>query len=270
MKNIFAASSYKELTVFECGKEECVKNKAISLTKKNYHLFHYVVSGRGTLLLNKKEYRLQKGMIFFIPRETDAIYFPDREYPWTYEWVGFDGERVDEYLGYFKIDINNPIIDDRNRNYRRYFDDLVSRYTVNGFIDIFALGSLYELFGEMFLQLGEKEVVSRSRVTIQLAKDFINNNYQFDITIDDVARNANVTPNYLSTIFHKEEGMSTKSYLIKVRMGKAMSFLQSGAFNVKQVSEMVGYTSQLHFSNEFKRFYGKSPINFIGDKHNED
>ena len=39
-----------------------------------------------------------------------------------------------------------------------------------------------------------------------LAKDFINNNYQFDIKISDIAKNANVTPNYLSSIFQKEEG----------------------------------------------------------------
>lgn len=64
MNELLLAKNYKELSVYECGDEECVKTKAIVLSKKNYHLFHYVVSGKGILILNKKEYHLGKGAIF--------------------------------------------------------------------------------------------------------------------------------------------------------------------------------------------------------------
>ena len=73
MDNLLTAKNYTELSLFECGDEECVKSKAIVLSKKDYHLFHYVVSVHGILIINKKEYHLGKGDIFFIPRQTDAI-----------------------------------------------------------------------------------------------------------------------------------------------------------------------------------------------------
>ena len=263
------AANYRDLAVFECGKEICVKNKAISLTKKSYHLFHYVTDGSGLLILNNKEYRLVKGTIFFIPKETDAVYCSSKEDPWSYEWIGFYGERIDEILSFLNIDINNPIIKDTNRIYKQHFDDLVSRYTNKGFLDIYAIGALFELLGEMLYLKGGKDLFTTTKVTIQLAKDYMNNNYQFDISINDVAKNANVTPNYLSNIFRKVEKMSTKQYLIKLRMEKAMSFLKTGRFQVKEVSEMVGYSNQLHFSNEFKKYYGKSPINYLGGKKDE-
>ena len=38
-KHFNDASLYEELTVFECGKEECVSSKAIALTAKPYHLY---------------------------------------------------------------------------------------------------------------------------------------------------------------------------------------------------------------------------------------
>lgn len=258
---------YTELALFECGKEDCVKNKAISLTKKTYHLFHYVTAGQGTLILNNKEYLIKKGTIFFIPEDTDAIYFPDKEKPWSYVWVGFHGSKVQEYLDCLNINIDNPIVEDTNKVYKQYFDNLFYRYTINGQLDISVLGALYQLFGEMIFQKEGKSAASSSKVTTQLAKDFILNNYQFDIGVNDIAKNANVTPNYLSTIFQREEHMSTKTFLIKVRMEKAMSLLVTNRFSVKDVSKMVGYSNQLYFSSEFRKYYGNPPSFYIkGEK----
>ena len=270
MKSFNDAASYRELAVFECGKEECVKSKAISLTKKTYHLFHYVLNGKGTLILNNHEYQISANSIFFIPRDTDAIYYADKENPWLYEWVGFDGERADDYLAHLGVSIDNPIIFDSQKDLKKHFDNLVSRYLNSGYLDISSLGCLYEIFGELLFKADADKQLSPAKVTIRLAKDFIYNNYQFDIGVNDIAKNANVTPNYLSTIFNREEKMSTKQFLTKVRMEKAMTFLTSGYFNVKDVSEMVGYPNQLHFSSEFRKYYGKSPVNYlVGGKKNE-
>lgn len=263
MKSFVNAADYVELAISECGKEECVKNKAICLGKRDFHLFHYVLLGKGILVINKKEYRLSKGHIFFIPAHADAIYFPDKDDPWVYEWVGFNGSRVESYLEALNLSINHPIIVDKNKTYRPYFNSIVKRYVNNGYSDISSLGALYELFGEMIYEREGTQTMSKTSVTVQLAKDFIKNNYQTEISIEDIAKNANVTPNYLSAIFQKEENMTTKRYLTKIRMTQAMSLLQSGKMKVKDVSEAVGYPNQLHFSNEFKKYYGKSPIAFL-------
>lgn len=259
--NVF--TPFKEFSLFECGKEECIKEKTITLTKKSHHLFHYVYSGKGVLILNGKTYQLSKGMIFFIPKNTDAVYYSKKEDPWFYEWVGFGGEVADKYLEKLDININNPIIIDQKKNYRTYFDGIVQRYVNNGEMDLYALGSLFQLFGDMLFEKSGRPNVNNTRVTIQLAKDYIHNNYQFNITIKDIAKNANVTPNHLSALFQKSEKMSTKAYLIKIRMERAVILLETGEFKIKEVSKMVGYTNQLHFSNEFSKYYGKSPINYI-------
>ena len=136
----------------------------------------------------------------------------------------------------------------------------------NGYSDISSLGALYQLFGEMIYEKSGDQTMSKTSVTVQLAKDFIKFNYRTDITIEDIAKNANVTPNYLSAIFQKEENMTTKRYLTKTRMTQAMSLLQSGKMKVKDVAEAVGYPNQLHFSNEFKKYFGKSPIAYLGEE----
>lgn len=266
MKSFINAADYVELAISECGKEECVKNKVVCLGQRDFHLFHYVLLGKGTLQINKKEYRLTKGSVFFIPAHVDAFYYPDKDDPWVYEWVGFTGSRVDSYLDELGLSADHPIIIDRNKTYRQYFNSIVKRYVNNGYSDISSLGALYQLFGEMIYEKSGDQTMSKTSVTVQLAKDFIKNNYRTDITIEDIAKNANVTPNYLSAIFQKEENMTTKRYLTKTRMTQAMSLLQSGKMKVKDVAEAVGYPNQLHFSNEFKKYFGKSPIAYLGEE----
>ena len=265
INQLLNAKTYKDFAIYECGDEECVKNKAIVLTQKDYHLLHYVVSGKGTLVLNKKEYHLEKGMIFFIPRRTDAIYFPEKDDPWHYRWIGFDGEKADELLGDIDVDINHPIILDKNRKYLKYFNDIIFYFNERGYLDLHALGTAYELFGDLLLAKEEKSGISSVKATVELAKQFINNNYQFDININDIAKNAKVAPNYLSTIFNREEGMTTKKYLTKVRMEKARELLTSGHFKIKEIAEWVGYPNQLHFSAQFKKYYGKSPLIYASE-----
>lgn len=263
MNDLLLGKNYRELAIFECGDEECIKSKAIVLSKKNYHLFHYVVSGHGILIINKKEYHLGKGDIFFIPRQTDAIYFPDKEDPWHYRWLGFDGEKADEYLSSLNITADNPVIVDNNKKYLKFFNEIISQYNERGYLDIHALGSAYQLFAEMLLINEDVTGISSVKATVEQAKTFINNNYQFDITIKDIARNAKTAPNYLSTIFHKEEGMSTKKYLTMVRMKNARELLLTGHFKIKEVAERVGYDNQLHFSAQFKAYFGKSPLMYL-------
>ena len=262
MKKYNDPSQYSELAIFECGKEECVKNKAICLTKKDYHLFHYVLYGKGTLVINRVEYRLTKGSIFFIGANSDAIYFPDKEDPWIYEWVGFKGSKADEILESLGIDGNHPIILDKKNKYKQYFDAIIRRYVDYSYIDLTSLGALYQLFGEMIYDKEGETAMSKPYASVQLAKDFIKNNYQFNITVEDIAKNANATPNYLSNIFQKEEGMTTKKYLTKIRMERAVTLLQNKRMKIKDISKLVGYPNQLHFSNEFKKYYGVSPITF--------
>ena len=46
-------------------------------------------------------------------------------------------------------------------------------------------------------------------------------------------------------------------------MEKALELLQSNHFKVGEVSTMVGYSNQLYFSGEFKKYYGHSPIYYL-------
>jgi len=96
---------------------------------------------------------------------------------------------------------------------------------------------------------------------------FIEQNYQADIGIAQIAEMLHVTPNYLSTIFHKRFGVTFMKYLTKIRMLRAKELLANPEMQVQQVAEQVGYTSVRHFTKVFTAFFGCYPSDLLKKRH---
>ncbi len=258
------AKRYIELNLHECGREICIPEKDFVYSRKDYHLFHFIVSGRGILEMKGEVFHLKPNTIFYIPPHGDAKYYPDRQDPWTYIWLGFSGSNAEEYMSLMGLSNGNPIIVDEHHRYRFFFDSIHNIYAAKGHLDMSCLGLAYQLFAQIIQdRTKEGKIVSHKGSYILGAKEFILNNFQFAITIDDIANNVGVTPNYLANIFSKYERMSPKQYLIKIRIEKACILLETNRYKVKDVAGMVGYKNQLHFSNEFKKHMKVSPLIYM-------
>jgi two-component system response regulator YesN len=95
---------------------------------------------------------------------------------------------------------------------------------------------------------------------------FIHENYMANIGIGQIAERLNITPNYLSTLFHKKTGINFMTYLQKIRMLKAKELLTDPSVQVHQVAEQVGYFSPRHFARLFAEHYGCLPSEYR-DRH---
>jgi len=265
MKNcLLTADKYIELSLHECGREKCISNKVFHFTPKEYHLFHYVVSGKGYFEINGNMYPLKRGCIFYVPPHVVPHYYPDKEDPWQYIWLGYSGSNAKKYLDMIGLSIDNPVFRDTADYQLKYvFEELYETYSDLGYLDIRCLGMAYQIFGQMIScgKAEEKSLNCKSK-HINGAKDFINNNYQLCISINDIANSVGVSPNYLANIFNEVESSSPKKYLTKVRMEKACLLLKTGGYKIKEVGSMVGYKNQLHFSGEFKKNIGVSPLEY--------
>lgn len=96
---------------------------------------------------------------------------------------------------------------------------------------------------------------------IETVKDYINENYSSDISLDDVADYISFSKYYLSKLFKEVEGINYKDYLIKVRMEEAKKRLRNGD-KIKVVACEVGYSDRNYFSRAFKKYTGISPGKF--------
>lgn len=94
---------------------------------------------------------------------------------------------------------------------------------------------------------------------VNTIREILDTRYNEHITIDDLAKNVFLTPNYVSNIFKENVGESIIDYLTKVRMKHAAKYLTDPNLKIYEVSEKVGFSNNSYFANVFKGIYGVTP-----------
>ncbi|HWR22706.1 MAG TPA: response regulator [Feifaniaceae bacterium] len=116
---------------------------------------------------------------------------------------------------------------------------------------------LESLFGEY-----EESKRSRESAPIRAAKQYIQQNMQKAITLDDIADAVNLSKNYLCLLFKKEMDTTIVSYITDVRMETAKSLLKDTMLNISEIADRVGYQDPKYFSKQFTRTVGIKPKEF--------
>lgn len=84
----------------------------------------------------------------------------------------------------------------------------------------------------------------------------------FDLSVPKIAGHLNLSPDYLSTIFKSEKGITLDKYIIQTRMEIAALLLREGNVSISVIAEQVGYENYSYFSSSFKKAYGCSPASY--------
>lgn len=95
------------------------------------------------------------------------------------------------------------------------------------------------------------------------AAEYVKNNVSRNITIDEMANQAEISRNYFRQLFKKHYGMTPKKFVIISRINRASLLLSESDCTVKQVAEMLGYVDQYTFSKQFKAIMGYPPSDTI-------
>lgn len=93
-----------------------------------------------------------------------------------------------------------------------------------------------------------------------------NGNYTEDdgitVKIEDIATSLGITPGYCLEIFRKVYGTSPRQYLSELLLNEAKLLIQQPELSIKEIAERLGYTQLSHFSRQFKRWTGISPLQY--------
>ena len=91
------------------------------------------------------------------------------------------------------------------------------------------------------------------------ALSFIEQNYQNDVSVEQIADFCGLNRSYFGKIFRSTMGEAPQRFLMYYRMARAAQFLKESTLSVGAIGAMVGYANQLHFSRAFKAVYGVCP-----------
>lgn len=267
--SIFPSENFIDLGLYQYGWEQCDPAHSFGPAARNHYLFHYVISGTGTLFAEntKKqsiEYHIRSGQGFMIFPHQICTYIADSTLPWEYVWLEFDGLKVKEILDSIGISMNSPIYKPKYKDIAKQMTDEMLYIARNSKDSPFNLiGHLY-LFMDHLIHSTASLVSSKggNRMRdfyIKEAISYIEQNFQNDISIEDIASFCSLNRSYFGKIFHDTVGKSPQAFLISYRMTKAGELLKLTNLSITDIGNAVGYPNQLHFSRAFKNFYGISP-----------
>lgn len=103
------------------------------------------------------------------------------------------------------------------------------------------------------LDIGKEN--SRTSVTDH-ALQYVKDHYYEDISLEDTARECNVSIYYLSRLFKEQTGENYSVYLTRVRMEAAKELIRSYDCSVKEIAEKTGFRNAGYFCKVFKNYTG--------------
>ena len=150
--NIFPNVNFIDLCMYQFGHEQCEPGHSFGPATRNHYLFHYVLSGTGTLMADNAKgitqtYNIKSGQGFLIFPGQINTYIADDKLPWEYIWIEFDGLRVKEALTTTELTPNNPVYHTHSKDIR---EKLVEEML---YITRHPSESPYHLIGHMYLFL---------------------------------------------------------------------------------------------------------------------
>lgn len=210
-----------------------------------------------------REYQIKSGQGFMIfPRQINT-YIADPKLPWEYAWIEFDGLRAKEIISLAGLSPDRPVYHASSRELRELMIEEML------YIVEHSSESPFHLIGHLYLFI---DYLSRSAATMRLsstgkvrdfyikeALNYIEQNFQNDISVEGIAEFCGLNRTYFGRIFKEVIGRSPQEFLLNYRMAKAAELLKLTQLSIGDIGNAVGYPNQLHFSRAFKNVYGASP-----------
>lgn len=93
-------------------------------------------------------------------------------------------------------------------------------------------------------------------------KDYVSSHLHEKLTVKQIAAAVGVNANYLSTLFKKCEHISLKQYILNEKIKLAKNMLVYSRYSYIQIANYLGFSSQSHMGEEFRKVTGYTPARY--------
>ena len=231
----------QDLNPLIAGEQTCTPGHSFGPSVRAYTLLHYVESGKGVFYARGNVHTVQAGQVFLILPGEVTTYTADKQEPWAYRWIGFDG------------------------GLSRRFSELPPVFSVSGaaFDRIFPvrdteMPEYHMAAGLLMLYAGLFPANASANAHVRKVESLIRAAYMQNVRVESLARALNLDRRYLTRLFKEKTGESVQQYLTRVRMEEAQRCIAQG-YNVQTTARLCGYEDVSNFSRMYKKVYGYSP-----------
>lgn len=259
-----------------------------ALHRHEYMQINYVCQGRGIHFINKQEFKIIKGDIFVIPPYVPHYIKSDEdssiqifEFEFVPEFVNQNFQSIENVKAFFDFAYIEPFLVEENKvkprlnlvgkiqiEVENLLNEVLSEYQERkpGFLLVIKslLLKLLVMVGREFTREIEnsesRSVFDRHRDSIFGAIRYLDEHYNENLSVEEVAKKFMLSQSYFSYLFKSITSKTFTEYVNDIRISKAMELLRNTDERVLDICYEVGFRNVNHFNRLFRHKTGVSPL----------
>ncbi len=139
--------------------------------------------------------------------------------------------------------------------------------------DEFSYDMLISLLNTLLIQLARSaespatklrssNAVHSENEIIRRAQQFISTHVREKLSVPLVARSVDVSPSYLTALFHNNLKISPGEYIRRVKLQESKQMIREDNLNFTEIAAALQYSTVHHFSRQFKEKFGMTPTEY--------
>ncbi len=253
--------------VLVCGGVERMRsNYLVDRKDFPFYAIEWVTEGRGTIEYGQQQYSLHPGVLFAYGPGMPHTIRNDPSANMRKYYLDISGRHAETLLRRIGLLDQQSVAVSRTVELVELWNLLAQETRENARFSGEICTSLLRVFlrkveqqrfdSQRFDSQGDGATSFRRYETIRQAmeQDFLK--YR---TVDDVAKEHQISPVYLSRLFQRYGKTGAYRFLLRLRMNHAAELLMEHGMLVKEVAQELSYSDAFQFSRAFKRVYGVAP-----------
>lgn len=258
MKEVYN-SFFENITIktLTCSFNQCGLKWGSKSSKYNFYKLYYYISGESELIIDGFDLAPKCGDLVLIPANIVHSYTQNSKNRVVQYWCHFDlslssGMKI---LNAITCNISRDIVEP-------LFNKLLVSWNENSTLSGLAeksalLDLLYLLFSNVDYT---KTLFVDSKDDNILIHNYIINNLQNNITLNELANLIPMHPNYFIRYFKKHFETTPIDYINTLRLRKSLTLLESERkMSIAQIASIVGFNDYRYFTKLFKKKYTIPP-----------
>lgn len=261
---IYTPSDFAKLSLLhvqEIGSLQATKPHTSKRENLASFLFFTVLSGSGTLSYDGTKYHLACGDCVFIDCRKPYSHSTSQDL-WSLSWVHFNGPTAANiYQKYRERGGLTTFHPDNLSTYLSIFTDLYNIVSGSSYIrDMEINTGLSKLLSLLMADSWHPEEAQpgTKKTTLTEIRNYLDENYNKKIALDDLAERYFINKYYLSRIFKEQFGVTIMDYLLSVRITHAKNMLRFTDKSAEEIGISCAIGDVYYFSRVFKKVEGIS------------
>lgn len=247
-------------------------------THADFNELTIVLSGSATHIVNNEKYFIKKGDMFVIGDNIAHGFENPHELKicnimYRLNSLLWSGNDITKSAGFHALFVIEPYLNRDNSFKSRLVLSLSQFELINtiiaGMINEYSTKNegwktiLYSNFLQLVVLLSRAYEVNLDAtavvLNIALPLAYIGNHFTESITIEELARQANMSVRHFSRVFHNVYNISPKDYIIQFRIQNSYSLLKNTDLTISEIAFKSGFNDSNYYARQFKKLTGLTP-----------